>query len=131
MDNDYRNRLGQIYISNYDTYHRLAAKLLRHYINDTDHAQDIVQDAFVLAAEKDKQSSVYPEAWVAKTIKYLCLNYAKTYYSRSEKLPMVAEETRAKESSSFETETDFWASIEQQLPPKKSMKCCLIIIEGG
>lgn len=119
MDRDYRRILDQIYVANYDTYHRLAISLLRHYIKHTDYAEDIVHDAFVLAAEKAEQSCIYPEAWIAKTIRYLCLNYARTFYTRNEKMPMVAQEIIRKESASIESEADFWATLEQHLPRKE------------
>lgn len=65
--------LGELHSAHYATLLRLAQTRLRHLTGNTDEAEDVVQDAFLIAAEKDISHLENPLAWLMKTTSNLCL----------------------------------------------------------
>ena len=59
--------------AHYATLLRLAQNRLRRLTGNIDEAEDVVQDAFLLAAEKDIRRLDNPLAWLMKTTSNLCL----------------------------------------------------------
>ena len=60
----------------YDTLIRLARYRLRHSAASENEAEDIVQQAFLLAAEKDVCEHDAPGKWLMKTVSNLCMSRA-------------------------------------------------------
>ena len=119
MSEEFKQRLERVYIENYNMYYRLAVRLLRMYTGETDHARDVVQDAFETALEKPEQSRMNMEKWLSNTIKYLCRNYSRTYHGRKEKLAnIIRSQVMAAKAQNFEAEIDLKASLKQELSEK-------------
>ncbi len=119
MSEGFKERLGKVYNENYNMYFRLAVRLLRMYTGETDHAMDIVQEAFETAMEKPEQSRLNMEKWLSKTIKNLCRNYSRTYHGRKEKMAsIIRTQAMAAKAQNIEAEVDLKASIEQSLSEK-------------
>ena len=59
--------LEDLHAAHYATLLRLAQNRLRHLTGNIDDAEDVVQDAFLLAAEKDIRRLDNPLAWLMKT----------------------------------------------------------------
>lgn len=64
--------LAELHQKHYDVLLRLARARLRPYAAD---AEDIVQQAFLLAASKDVRNHEAPLRWLMKTVGYLCMNH--------------------------------------------------------
>jgi RNA polymerase sigma factor (sigma-70 family) len=65
--------LEDLHAAHYATLLRLAQNRLRRLTGNIDDAEDVVQDAFLLAAEKDIRRLDNPLAWLMKTTSNLCL----------------------------------------------------------
>lgn len=65
--------LADLHAAHYATLLRLAQNRLRHLTGNMDEAEDVVQDAFLLAAEKDIRHLENPLAWLMKTTSNLCM----------------------------------------------------------
>ncbi len=65
--------LEELHAAHYATLLRLAQNRLRRLTGNIDEAEDVVQDAFLLAAEKDIRHLENPLAWLMKTTSNLCL----------------------------------------------------------
>jgi len=65
--------LEELHSAHYATLLRLAQNRLRSLIGSTAEAEDVVQDVFLLAAEKDIRQLENPLAWLMKTTSNLCL----------------------------------------------------------
>ena len=65
--------LEDLHAAHYPTLLRLAQNRLRRLTGNIDDAEDVVQDAFLLAAEKDIRRLDNPLAWLMKTTSNLCL----------------------------------------------------------
>ena len=65
--------LEDLHAAHYATLLRLAQNRLRRLTGNIDDAEDVVQDAFLLAAEKDIHRLDNPLAWLMKTTSNLCL----------------------------------------------------------
>lgn len=65
--------LADLHTAHYATLLRLAQNRLRHLTGNMDEAEDVVQDAFLLAAEKDIRHLENPLAWLMKTTSNLCM----------------------------------------------------------
>lgn len=65
--------LEELHVAHYATLLRLAQNKLRRLTGSIDEAEDVVQDAFVLAAEKDISQLDSPLKWLMKTTSNLCL----------------------------------------------------------
>ncbi len=119
MSEDFKERLERVYIENYNMYFRLAVRLLRMYTGETDHARDVVQEAFETALEKPEQSRLNMEKWLSNTIKNLCRNYSRTYHGRKEKMvSIIRAQVIAAKAQNFEAEVELKASLEQGLSEK-------------
>ena len=70
--NSYR-WLEELHAAHYPTLLRLAQNRLRRLTGSVAEAEDVVQDAFLLAAEKDIRQMEHPLKWLMKTISNLCL----------------------------------------------------------
>ena len=65
--------LDELYAAHYPTLLRLAQNRLRRLTGSIAEAEDVVQDAFLLAAEKDIRQVESPLKWLMKTTSNLCL----------------------------------------------------------
>lgn len=65
--------LAELHAAHYTTLLRLARHRLYELTGSTSEAEDVVQDAFLLAAEKDIQDHENPLAWLMKTTSNLCM----------------------------------------------------------
>lgn len=65
--------LEELHIKHYTTLLRLAQNKLRRLTGSTAEAEDVVQDVFLLAAEKDISDVDNPLAWLIKATSNLCL----------------------------------------------------------
>ena len=65
--------LEDLHAAHYATLLRLAQNRLRRLTGNIDAAEDVVQDAFLLAAEKNIRRLDNPLAWLMKTTSNLCL----------------------------------------------------------
>ena len=65
--------LEDLHAAHYATLLRLAQNRLRRLTGNIDDAEDVVQDAFLLAAEKGIRRLDNPLAWLMKTTSNLCL----------------------------------------------------------
>ncbi len=65
--------LEELHTVHYATLLKLAQNRLRHLTGNIDEAEDVVQDAFLLAAEKDIRHLENPLAWLMKAISNLCM----------------------------------------------------------
>lgn len=65
--------LEDLHTAHYATLLRLSQNRLRRLTGNIDEAEDVVQDAFLLAAEKDISHLENPLAWLMKTTANLCL----------------------------------------------------------
>lgn len=67
--------LAELHRTYYDVLLRLARARLRQYAAAAD-AEDVVQQAFLLAAHKDVRDHEEPLRWLMKTVGNLCMNQA-------------------------------------------------------
>lgn len=65
--------LEELHSAHYATLLRLAQNRLRHLTGNTSEAEDVVQDVFLIAAEKDIRQMENPLGWLIKTTSNLCL----------------------------------------------------------
>lgn len=124
----HRNQwLEDLHSAHYATLLRLAQNRLRRLTGNIDEAEDVVQDAFLLAAEKDIRHLENPLAWLMKTTSNLCLqrmNRAKRDTGKEQcfikhKLDNSADRSvYAVERQESETDTLLWlVLLEQTLSP--------------
>ena len=66
--------LEKLHWMHYDTLIRLARARLRQSAASVHDAEDVVQQAFLLAAEKDIRDHEAPVKWLMKTVSNLCMN---------------------------------------------------------
>ena len=116
MSEGYKSTLETIYRSHYDRYIRYTEYIMYTYTGVIDKAEDIVHQAFLLALEKEKQSSKNPESWLMVTIKYICMNHLKQYRVRQPILESLYN-GQPKEAASCSSSVDILLSLEQELPP--------------
>ena len=65
--------LEELHTAHYPTLLRLAQNRLRRLAGSIAEAEDVVQDAFLLAGEKDIRQLEQPLKWLMKTTSNLCL----------------------------------------------------------
>ena len=65
--------LEELHAAHYATLLQLAQNRLRRLTGNIDEAEDVVQDAFLLAAEKDIRHLENPLAWLMKATSNLCM----------------------------------------------------------
>ena len=95
MDDAYKRQLEEIYKSHYDRYIRYATYLL----HNSNQAEDMVHEAFLLAVAHEDKSKEHPEAWIMKTLKNVCMNHIKKYAVRKPKLDDFIENQPTSEPS--------------------------------
>lgn len=78
--------LRELYEAYYKQVYRLAANRLYAYTGSSAEAQDVVQEVFLLAAQKDIHDHPNPGGWLAVTINYICMNYHKADVSYKKKI---------------------------------------------
>lgn len=120
--------LEELHSAHYATLLRLAQNRLRSLIGSTAEAEDVVQDVFLLAAEKDIRQLENPLAWLMKTTSNLCLQRmdrvkkenGKEQRFIQHKLVGSSERTvYAVEREDSETDVLLWLlMLEQALSPK-------------
>ena len=84
------------YEANDDRLYRLAANRLKTYTGSEADAQDVLQDVFMLAVEKEIWSRPNPEGWLAVTTANVCKNYIRAAirdYKSSENGHMIVLKT--------------------------------------
>lgn len=113
MDDAYKRQLEEIYKSHYDRYIRYATYLLRN----SNQAEDMVHEAFLLAVAHEDKSKEHPEAWIMKTLKNVCMNHIKKYAVRKPKLDDFIENQPITEPS-FDVTSDTMIALKQELSPE-------------
>lgn len=113
MDDAYKRRLEEIYKSHYDRYIRYAAYLL----HNSNQAEDMVHEAFLLAVAHEDKSKDHPEAWIMKALKNVCMNRIKKYAVRKPKLDDFMENQPTAEPS-FDVTSDTMIALKQELSPE-------------
>ncbi len=87
---DYR-WLEQLHKEHYATLLQLARNQLYRRIGSCADAEDIVQEAFVLAAEKDIRNHAAPLKWLMKTVTNLCKQYTQKAFRELQKQQRVIQ----------------------------------------
>ena len=121
--------LEELHVAHYPTLLRLAQNKLRRLTGSIAEAEDVVQDAFLLAAEKDIQQLESPLKWLMKTTSNLCLqrmdranrDAGKAQRFIQNKLDNSAERSvYAVEREESETDALLWLlMLEQSLSPEE------------
>jgi len=83
-------QLQELYYTYYKFVYRLASNRLYAYTGSTADVQDIVQEAFLRAVQKDIHNHPNPGGWFAATTNNLCMSHVKTETSRKNKLKQTA-----------------------------------------
>lgn len=83
--------LRELYDTYYKQVYRLAVNRLYAYTGSSAEAQDVVQEVFLLAAQKDIHDHPNPGGWLAVTTNYICMNYHKAAESQKKKLHNAAD----------------------------------------
>ena len=68
--------LKALYDAQYTMLYRLAASRLMQSVGNTEDIQDVLQDVFRLALEKDIRSHPNPVGWLIKATENICKTYA-------------------------------------------------------
>lgn len=69
--------LQELYEANYARLYKLAAYRLKTYTGSEADAQDVLQDVFFLAVEKEIWDHPNPEGWLVITTANVCKNYIR------------------------------------------------------
>lgn len=77
--------LEELHCKHYDTLLRLARARLRQSAASAHDAEDIVQQAFLLAAQKDIHDHEAPVRWLMKTVSNLCMSRATSAFRTKQK----------------------------------------------
>ena len=102
MMDDYRLRV--LYDTYYSMVYRLAANRLYAYTGSSAEAQDVVQEVFLLAAQKDIHEHPNPGGWLAVTTNFICMNYHKVSTSNQKKLRKAADTMRVSKQQSLQVD---------------------------
>ena len=102
MMDDYRLRV--LYDTYYSMVYRLAANRLYAYTDSSAEAQDVVQEVFLLAAQKDIHEHPNPGGWLAVTTNFICMNYHKVSTSNQKKLRKAADTMRVSKQQSLQVD---------------------------
>lgn len=84
--------LEALHLAHYDMLVRLARCLLRDSAASECDAEDVVQQAFVLAAQKQISGHEAPERWLICTVRNLCMNCAAKGSRTAQKTQRIARE---------------------------------------
>ena len=95
--------LTQLFEQHYNAVYRLISNRLYASVDSSRDTEDLVQEVFIKAAEKiiDLRDHPKPRAWLYRTAKHCCQNYAKSYYTHQKKLRESAER-RGKPDTGFD-----------------------------
>lgn len=85
--------LEELHRKHYDTLLRLARNRLRQSAASVQDAEDVVQQAFLLAAEKDISAHEAPVKWLMKTISNLCMNRSTSATRTKQKQQRLIQKT--------------------------------------
>lgn len=120
--------IKELYDENYEWLFRLASNRLRAFVGHSSDAQDVVQEVFMLAAEKDIRNHPNPAGWLAVTAENTCKNYIRANARNERKQRKCAQAKFGKTAhpslfllDSVEDETrasDMRMTIERALPPE-------------
>jgi len=77
--------LQELYEANKARIYRLAENRLRAYTGSAADAQDVLQEVFLLAEEKNIRNHPNPEGWLVITAIHLCRNYGRATARNREK----------------------------------------------
>jgi len=118
MDSD-ASFLEKLYTEKYSMVYKFVVHSLRDHGFPKNDAPDIVQEVFVLAAKNvDKlRNRKIPEAWLMKTAKYMCMNYASAYARHREQL-FESLDLHADHEDAY-SGVDTIVSLEQILKPEE------------
>lgn len=118
----------QLHIKHYKTLLQLAQYRLRTLTGSTSEAEDVVQDVFLLAAEKDIYRLDDPLRWLMKTTSYMCLKRMDRAIREREKGQRLIRDkldnstdrsANAVDREESETEArELLMAVEQVLPPE-------------
>ena len=121
--------LEDLHVAHYAVLLRLAQNRLRSLTGSIDEADDVVQDVFLLAAEKDIQHLEKPLAWLMKATTNLCrqrLDRIKREAGKEQRLIQQKLDNSADRSvyaverQESETEALLWLLLlEQSLTPEE------------
>ena len=110
--------LAELHRKHYDVLLRLARARLRPWSAEAD-AEDVVQQAFLLAASKNIRDHEAPLRWLMKTVGYLCMNHTagRSRALRNQRLSGVAarEAAEAERHSGAMAECEARMTLEQAL----------------
>ena len=87
--------LKELYDANYNRIYKLVSYKLWYYTGRTEDAQDIVQEVFLLAYQKDIRNHANPEAWLTMAAKYLCHNHNRARKRNDRKQEKALNEMQA------------------------------------
>lgn len=98
--------LRELYNAYYKKVYRLAVNRLYTYTGSSAEAQDVVQEVFLLAAQKDIHNHPNPGGWLAVTTNYICMNYHKADESNKKKLHNAADNIRDSKQQALHLATE-------------------------
>jgi len=110
----------EIYNTYYKNIYRLAAHRLYTYTGSSSDAQDIVQEVFLCAAQKDIHKHANPGGWLIIATENACMNYSKKLSRRSAKLQVVSDPLPGAPPASDESEAvDTRLTLKSLLSPEE------------
>lgn len=77
--------LQKLYNENAPALYRLAVNRLRSGVGHTEDAEDVLQDVFLLAMQRDLSDHPAPVGWLVKATVIICRNYVKRNNHHREK----------------------------------------------
>lgn len=120
--------LSTLYEQNYKRLYRLASQLLYAGVGHTSDVQDVLQEVFLLAKEKDIRKHPSPVGWLMVATRNICGNYIQASNRSAIKQNRYAQENLEKnihntnlftEKHVDETKlSDMMISLEQSLKPE-------------
>ena len=98
---EYMEWLGNMYYQHNAMLLRIARNHLGYSPDKIAEAEDVVQEVFVIAAEKNIWSETKPVGWLIVTTENLCRNRYKRHLSNMAKEEMLAEDLLIKQPSNY------------------------------
>ena len=121
-----------MYKANYKRLYKIASRLLYDRLGNTSDVQDILQEVFLLAKEKEINKHPSPEGWLMIATRNLCGNYIQAAYRSSAKQQRYERENLVQNLNNMqmfsghhadETKiSDMMITLEQSLKPE-DWKC--------
>ena len=121
--------LEQLHREHYHTLLRLARIRLSQTSGRTTDAEDIVQQAFLLAGQKNIRSHEAPLGWLCKTVDNLCRQHARRCMVRFLSQQRLLERAPAV-SSAGDDEAALLLAMEQLLSPEDWTLLHLYCVQG-